>query len=173
MSYIPDINKRPFHHMSKHVDGECYCSDEARRIQIMYIVASIVWIMVLYIGNFVQTYDIISILILSIPIIAFLINYNGCKTFSRELGSEIFRGNLLSFVFLIFIIFINWEKVSDKNKFFRILVVALIFVMFSLIDLWMSPDNMELYRHIKTALQTAALSLLAFAIYRYYLSQTS
>ena len=182
MSFLPGIflfeddlddNQKPLHYLSRPKKSKCYDKNKTKKIQIFYIVAAVIWILIVYFGNFSRSYDLVSIVILSIPVIAYLINYSNCGKFSEDLGSEILKGNLLSFVFLIFIIFINWDKVIDKNKFFRILIVALILVMFSLIDLWMSPDNMEIFKHTKTSLQTAALALLAFAIYKYYLAQTT
>ena len=164
--------KKPLHHVHKPKPRKkCYCSDQTKKIQAMYILAACLWLVILYFGRFAEKYDYISLIILAVPLIVYCVNYNGCGFFEEDSADDIFRGNFLTFGYLIFIVFMNWGEIKNKNMFFRILVVSVVLIMFSLIDLWVDKENMELLKHSRTAIQTAALSLLVFALYQYYLTQ--
>ena len=97
-----------------------------------------------------------------------LINVECC---SLDVEKEMFKGNFLSFGFLITIILLNWKtplEGQDKSKFFQLLVMAFILIMVSLVDIWVPMKFQSIIKHIKTVLHTAALALLALSLYLYY-----
>lgn len=145
----------------------CYTTQS---IQIFYIIASVLWLLLIYFTRILDNVDIVSMSILAIPIIVYLINYEGCTHFKKDSECDLFKGNYLSFAFLIAVIFINWNKDARNESVFRIMFIAIILIMVSLIDIWVDKDALYLFKHIKSSLQTAALTLLAFALYNYSLS---
>lgn len=154
-------------------------SDDDRRydcnitfyIKIVYIVAVLIWIFLIF-GLGLWQDDIFVMLILLLPPVVYLINFISLGKFSCCMEEEMFKSNFLSFAFLVAIILINWNSPigsHDKVEFFKILIVAFIFLMISLVDLWVPKKEMSIVKHIKTSLQTASLSLLALALYLYYI----
>ena len=47
------------------------------------------------------------------------------------------------------------------------MMIALVLIMLSLIDVWVRKDHIILEKHLRSIFQTAALSLLAYALYIY------
>ena len=94
--------------------------------------------------------------------------------FKCHMEDEMFDGNFLYFGFAIVVILVNWKSPiehSEMLEFFRIIVVAFVLLMISLIDFWVDEDRMSVVKHFRTALETAALSLLAISLYLYYTYQ--
>ena len=106
-----------------------------------------------------------------LPLVVFAINYANLNNITYETENQMFKGNFLSFGFLITVILLNWNSPlgsQDKSKFFRLLVVAFILLMVSLVDVWVDDKSMSVIKHIKTSLHTVSLTLLALALYLYY-----
>lgn len=151
-------------------DKDKYDDTTVFYIKMIYIIAAIAWIGLIFALNLLQS-DIFVILILLIPLVVFFINYISVGEFSCCTEAQMFRSNFLSFGFLVAVVLINWNSPignHDKVGFFRILIVAFIFLMISLVDLWVPKNKMSIVKHIKTSLQTASLALLALALYLYY-----
>ena len=147
-----------------------YSIDTIKNIQIVYIIAAILWIIVFF---WVKAYfsDTISWLFIFIPLVVFSINYLSLTKINVETENQMFRGNYLSFGLLIVIILINWNNPmgpQDKIMFFRVLLVAFVLIMLSLIDVWVYPCYLSIVKHIRSILQTSALTLLALSLYLYY-----
>ena len=157
----------PTHYFSRPKKRTTYHNDQVRQVQMLYITAAILWIILIFLAEFYKT-DIIGLIILSIPLIVYAINYFNICDVTQEVEQEMFHGNFLSFAFLIAIILINWTKIEDKGKFFRVLMLALFLITLSLVDIWLNPRRMAISRHFRTILQTAALVLLVFVLYMYY-----
>ncbi len=157
----------PFHHMARSKRRQNYKGEQVRQVQMLYIAAAILWIVLIFIGGFYET-DIVGWVILAIPLAVYAINFSNTCNITKEVENEMFQGNFLSFAFLVVVILINWAKAEDKGKFYRVLIVALILITLSLVDIWMGPKQMVFSRHFRTILQTAALVLLVFVLYIYY-----
>ena len=166
-----DGDNAPFHHLARK-NGRTYTVNTLRQIQIMYIIAAILWVALIIYCQWYRT-GLLGWAFLLIPLIIFAINYQSTCGHTTEIEGEMFQGNFLSFGFLITIILINWTKVGNRQKLFKILGIALILIMFSLIDIWVKKEHLILIKHFRTILQTAALSLLAYALYTYYVEAVS
>lgn len=159
-------SKEPLHHLSK-TRRKTYDDETVRQIQIVYILAAIIWVVLIFVCGWYKTKPI-GLLFLSIPLFVFAINYHNAIYHTVDLESEMFEGNFLSFGFLITIILINWKKIGDKRRIFKILMISLIMIMLSLIDIWVDRENLILVKHVRTILQTTALLLLSYGLYTYY-----
>lgn len=162
-----DPDKCPLHYVLRPRKKTTYCKKSVINIQVAYIIASIIWIVIIFIFGLFRT-NIWGWIILCIPLIVFGINYVNLTCITEEIEGEMLKGNFLSFAFLITVILINWSKIEDKSKYFKILLLALILLMLSLVDFWVKPENMSLVRHIRTIFNTSALILLIFALYLFY-----
>ena len=151
---------------------ECsyYSKKNVSLIEAIYVLSVFLWIILIFLLDLMET-DIIVCMFLMIPVIVYGINMVHVKDFPCVLEDQMFKGNFLSFGFLITVILLNWNsplESHDKSKFFQILVVAFILLMISLIDVWVDEERFAIVKHIKTSLNTAAVVLLALALYLYY-----
>ncbi len=169
---IPIRTRKQFDKQNWHGQHNFKQVENIKQIQLLYILAIVVWIVFVFALKFYKT-NLIGIIILLIPFFVFGINY-GCIAFnSPEVENFVLKGNFLSFGFLITVIIINWSKVGDKSRLFKILLISLVLIMLSLIDIWVKKDKILLAKHFRTVFQTLALVLLVFALYSYYLDQVS
>lgn len=140
-------------------------------IQLVYIISALLWIFLIFALDLWKD-DILVMLILLLPLVVFIINFISLGEFSCCMEDQMFKSNFLSFAFLVAIILINWNSPignHNKTEFFKIVIVAFILLMLSLVDLWVPKNKMSIVKHLKTSLQTASLSLLALALYLYYI----
>ncbi len=152
-------------------DLDRYDPNVMTSIQAVYIIASILWVFLIFVLDLWKD-DLIVLLILLLPLIVYLINFISLGDFTCGMEDQMFRGNFLSFGFIVAVVLINWNSPlghHDKTEFFKILIVAFILLMVSLIDLWVDEEKMSIVKHIKTSLHTASLVLLALALYLYYI----
>jgi len=101
----------------------------------------------------------------------YLIGYSNACNLTFESEDDVLGANYLSFGFLITIILINWNtplQLEDKNSFLKLLIVAFVLIMLSMIDIWVTRRQLSIVRHIRTSLQTAALVILSMSLYVYY-----
>ena len=172
LEYFEKIGER-----SENKDDKCkdnrYDEETMRWIQIAYLIGVGIWIILVAVLK-LYSMDIITWIFIIFPIIIFGINYRNVEKMTYKCEKQMFRGNFISFGFLITIILINWNcpmEASNKNNFFKILVVAFVLLMFSLVDIWVSKENLSIVKNIKTIFHTISLTLLAWALYLYYIYQ--
>jgi hypothetical protein len=162
-----ELDNCPLHHLTRKRKRNTYSPECARKIQIIYIIAAIVWIIIIFILCLWDVY-LIGLIILAFPLIIFGINFAHATVITHEIEKEMFTGNFISFGFLIVVILINWSKIEDKSKYFVILFVALVLIMLSLVDVWVGTDNLSISKHLRSIFQTSAMALLVYALYIYY-----
>lgn len=158
---------KPFHHLARAEKEDCYEANTIVYIQVIYIFAVIVWFIIIwYLGLY--THDAVVWFLLFVPLIIFGINYVCLESSTTDVEDEMFTGNFIYFVFIAAAIVISWSKVATGSSFFRIVLVALVLIMFSLIDLWLPKEKLVITKHARTIFQTTALTLITVALYSYY-----
>ena len=164
---VYNSKKQPFHHLARIVRENYYSLDTVVQIRVLYIIATLVWLVIVW---YLQLYslDPITWFFISIPVVVFAINYSSAKEHTKEIESEMFSGNFLSFAFLIAAIVISWSKIGGKAKYFKLVLLGLILVMLSLIDVWLPKDKLIICKHFRTIFQTTATAVLAMALYMFY-----
>ena len=161
-----DETRAPLHHLAR-PKGKTYSDDVVFEIQLIYIIAAVFWILLIFACSLFQS-GFIGWIFLTIPLIVYGIGFTSVCNHTTDVEDDMFLGNFLSFGFLVTVILINWVKVADKKKYFKLLMIALVFIMLSLIDVWVKKKYQIIVKHVRTILQTAALSLLAYVLYLYY-----
>ncbi len=157
----------PLHYAARKKKRVTYPPSCVRKVQLVYIIAAIVWIVIVFVLCFWEM-DIIGMVILAFPLVVFGVNFTNTSVLTHDIENEMFTGNFISFGFLIAVILINWSKIGDKSKYFTILFISLILIMLSLVDFWVDAENLSVAKHIRSIFQTTALSLLVYALYVYY-----
>ena len=149
---------------------EKYHLQTIRTIKIIYIISAIIWIILFF---WLKTYfdGLMTWFFFLIPLFVFSINFVSLQGIDRSLDTQMCRGNCLAICLLAVDIVINWNKSLNYSQtiiYFRILLIAFIFIVLSLMDIWLPIEQLSIVKHIKTILQTMALTLLSFALYIYY-----
>jgi len=135
-------------------------------IQIVYIIAIVVWIIILYALHIYRKIDPVGFALLAIPVFVFAIGFvNVCKQ-GKEIEKEMFRADFLALGLLFVSILIEWrkEKSADKTTSWLILL-AFIFIILSIIDLWITYNYLSVLKHSKSIFQTYAAVLLLYVLY--------
>jgi len=149
----------------------CYPPTTIRYIQIAYLIGAILWILLFFwISN--PCFDFWSWLFLFIPLLVFGIDFWNVAHIPTTIDSEMFQGNYITYGLLIVTIIINWNSdLSPGHKlvFIQLVFLAFVLIMFSLIDLWIGYPHLALHKHVRSILQTMALTILALSLYLYYL----
>ena len=156
---------------TKKEDRECYTEEKASQIRLVYCVAIVVWILIVVAFHLYNT-DVIGWIILAIPPVIFLTGYANSDHLTVEIERENFQANYFAIGILIILPLLTWvnrDYKGDRKRFTRILVLAIIIIMLSLLDVWVRREYLSLNKHIKSALQTIAISLLIYALYAYYI----
>lgn len=156
----------PFHYLAK-LDKDKYSGDKKTKIRVIYLIAVIVWLIIIFLFGFYKT-DVVGYFILFIPIFLFAISYFFVENGTVEFESEVLGGNYIAFLFLIISVIIRWSKIKQKRKIILALMVSIFLIMFSLLDVWVGKSNLILLKHVRTIFNTAALALLIYALYENY-----
>ena len=148
---------------------ESHPKETVEAVKNFYLIAILVWIIILIVCRF-DYIGVIGLIILMIPVGVFLINYFNINKCSKAHEGIVLKSNIITFSLLIITVLINYKIVQNNHKpeFLRILTLAILLLMLSLVDLWLPPSKYFVALNIKTMLQTGALSLLAFVLYLYY-----
>ena len=71
-------------------------------------------------------------------------------------------------MFLTVSLLLNWFKIGDKKKVFNSMLLAVFFIMISLLDYWVQDKDEIFVIHIKSIAQTFAIILLLYSLYLRY-----
>jgi hypothetical protein len=156
----------PLHHLAE-CDKSHYEDQVLRYIQVMYIIAIIIWFLLIIFMKLIPI-SWVGWLILFIPIISFAFTYCFTKHQTVEAENEFGKGNFLAFVSIIALIVINWTKDGDKCKIYGIVLAAFIFLLLAMIDSWVKSKYVIVVKHFRNICEIIALALLIYAIYIYY-----
>jgi len=157
----------PIHHLARVIRKDYYCEDTIKRIKILYLVAVIIWFVIIF---WLDLYDVgvLGWFFILLPVFVFGVNFSFLESCTKDTENDLFAGNFLSFAFLVTAIIISWTKTPTRPYYYKVLLVALFFIMLSLVDFWVPKKHMPISKHLRMIFQTSALSLLALAIYKYY-----
>jgi hypothetical protein len=153
-----------------------YCVKGVRAIRIWYIVACLLWIVLvsaLGITKFVK--DGVAAAVVCLPLIVFIIGYANADNLSVEDERVYFmNSNVLNLGLIIVLPLLTWvsDRISGhipRRQYVGILVAALVLAMLALVDVWVNGCWNNLETHVKSSLQTMSLGLLIIALYLFYL----
>lgn len=152
---------------------KCYGRKRTKSVQFVYVMACLIWVVLIFVLSLWKT-DLIGTIILLIPLLVYGFGFYNANTLTVEVEETIFSINYLSIALLVVIPLTAWINKNfngDQRYLTRIMVVAVIIALLSLVDIWVRPKWISVVRHVKSALQTAALTLVVYALYVYYMGQ--
>lgn len=107
-------------------------------------------------------------MVLFIPVIIFAIAFANVENHTVKTAGQMLKGNVLSFMFLAISLLLNWFKIGDKKKVYRSMILAVLFIMVSLLDFWVQEKDTIFIIHIKSITQTFAIVLLIYSLFIRY-----
>lgn len=150
-----------------------YSASKARAVKLVYCVAIIFWLLLIYFLELYKTSGL-GFFILLIPLFFYALAAYNAKSLTVEVEDKTYAVSYISISLLIVIPLVAWVDKNYRGDTWymsKIIVVAVVLALISLIDIWVRPKWISLVRHIKSALQTASLSLLVFTLFAYYNGQ--
>lgn len=139
-------------------------------IRVTYVMAVMLWVIVIYVLKLYQT-TVLGWCILFIPLIVFVISFGSASYLTVDVEDKLFQYNYLTIGILLVLPLITWitrDFAGDTKRLIGICVVAIVFAMLSMIDIWVTREWLSVVKHIKSVFQTMALTLLIFTFYLYY-----
>lgn len=136
----------------------------------IYITLLSLWILIMYLFEFWKM-GLGGIMICALPIITYVISMAFVDQIEHDDETPtVVVTAFLTFCLLIVAILSNWnsKKISEKTEFFKIIVVGVILVMFSIIEVWLPKRYEILMKYIRSGLRTIAFTLFILALYKYY-----
>jgi hypothetical protein len=110
--------------------------------------------------------------ILLVPLGLFIAAYYSIPYLNRDIEDSMFKANFLSIGLILAVsLFALLEKNyrGDKRQFSLIVILALVFTMLSLLDIWVPANYTSLVKHLKSVFQVFAVFLLIYALYIYFI----
>lgn len=138
----------------------------------IYLIAILVWILVIvYLKLYIHN-DAISTVIVIVPILFFMFNIWNAQYITPDLESRLFQVNVVSISLLIVIPLLTWTSRNfngDYERYMGIIVWAIIFALLTLVDVWVRPQWISITKHIKSVFETMAIFLVIYATYSFYM----
>jgi len=150
-------------------ETECkfYNKDVVSTVELVYVFGIIIWILLCIILELYKT-DYIGSFILVLPIIFFIISMFSFKSCVKEIENEIFQYDTLAFGVVIITIFLALRYKEYSNFFYKLIFVGILLIGLSMIDLWVSKENIIIFKHIKSILQTLGMIIFIYLFYSFY-----
>lgn len=140
-------------------------------IRLTIILAIVLWIFLIVYLELYKT-DGLGMIILMIPIVIFLISYASAPYLDEETEELLFDINFLTVGLIILIPLLTWigkNDIEDRKRFITLSIIAIIFAVLSLLDVWVPKYWVTIVRHVKSSFEVIAATLMIYAIYTYHL----
>lgn len=134
----------------------------------LYVMASVLWILLLAILGVFQRQTSLSHLILIIPLVVYAVGFTNVSTHER-VEADMFRGDFVAVALVFVILFVKWvDKRPTSTYILRITLAAFALIVVSMIDVWVSYRSVIVEKHVKSALHTAGITLLLYVLFVYF-----
>lgn len=152
------------------MEGEKVAPEKGKLLSI-YVLGIILWmVLIWYLGLWEK--GGLGYFLIAIPPVIFL--YSAYNISQGKIDSKsLLGGDCTSFEVLIIIIIINWLAILREGRFFKIIFVALVFLMLSILDVLSSEKEALYISAFKSVCQTISIALLMVALHIYYVEVQS
>ncbi|CAH6418733.1 Hypothetical protein POVN_LOCUS454 [uncultured virus] len=150
-----------------------YGERKAFWVDSIYICAILIWL--IFICYF-RLYASPGAFVLWLPPILFLIALVNINNLTLEVEADMFKANYLSIGLLVVLPLLAWmsrDYAGDRSHFVTVIMLAMVLTLLSLIDVWVAPRWLTVYKHARSCIQTMAIGLLIYAIVAYCMQRPS
>lgn len=148
-------------------DGGKYTPDQIFYLQMMYIIAILVWIIIIIIFKLYET-DVFGWIILLLPFLIFTLCFISLSGIDVEVENFMLQGNFLYFGYIVIVLVITWNKKIKDDKLFHLIGLGLILLMISIIDIWVTKEKLVYVKHFESISETFAAVVFIYTLYYYY-----
>jgi len=148
-----------------------YGEKQVQQIRWIYLGAIFIWIAICYLLKLIPGRDWVEVLIVILPLVIFISAWYFADRVTNIVEDFMGKTNVLTLGLIIALPLLNWvqDRGPEKKQFTQIMAVAIIFSLLTLIDIWVGHDELCVLRHAESALQTMAITLLIFGLYRFFI----
>lgn len=148
-----------------------YDENQTQIIRWIYLGAIIIWVVICYLLGLFPVSGLIETCILLVPIIVFLLAWIYVDRVTDTVENFVGSTNVLTLGLIIAMPLMNWVngQWGERKQFSEILATAIILSLLTLIDFWVPHDSICIVRHMESAMQTMAIALLIFGLYRFFI----
>ena len=141
-------------------------------LEMIYIVAIVVWMIVIFwiYSKQSERLDEISSLILSVPLVVYLISMVNVSRVEKGTEERYFAITYLMIGLLVVIPLLTWthQNIKEYGKIAPLVIIAIILAILSVVDVWVPMKWIVIVKHVRSILQVAALTLIIYALYLLY-----
>lgn len=139
-------------------------------IKVWYIVAGAIWVLILWLLELVNLRKPLNPVFMLLPIALFSISFFSQGHITSVVENFVFRANILTLGVIFAMPLINWLSRNDpyRYRFMQIMSVSIILSIATLLDVWCEEQYLPLVKHMKSAFQTMAISLIIYGCYIYF-----
>lgn len=113
--------------------------------------------------------------ILAIPLVIFFLSFISVKHITVEIEKNSYLVNYISIGLIVIVpiltLAVNQSDArfnAEKGVVINIIILALIFTILAVLDVWVRPKWLSIIKHLRSIFQTLSLSLILFALYIYF-----
>jgi hypothetical protein len=144
------------------LDDDIICS-----IRIAYVIASVVWILIVAILGLCMNTCIAGLIVLA-PLILFAWDFMSCSTLTRETEESVVSLGWIGIGLLVLIPICTWIREEDLLMCVPCLFLGMALVLVSSFEVCVGYRWLSVVRHIKSAVQTMSIALILYALYMSY-----
>lgn len=161
------------HDRLREIRDDRYPEENIIIIRFLYITFSFIWILIVYSLDLYVHSDYPGKIILSLPLVIFLINFFTCEYLDERSEASLYPINYLTIGLLMMFPLINWVTKSNlkfaiQKPFPQTMFLGLILILISVIDIWVPPKWLSIILHYKSSLITISLILILHGFYSFY-----
>ena len=145
-------------------DGR-YSHSQAKQVQYVYLGAAVLWILGCYILRTYRAPNAFGLVILSVPLFLYGLGYVNATKVSKHVEDHAASSNILTVAVVFVTVLFEISHRKKQHYSVYIMLTALVLLILSAADVWTSHRSLCIARHTKSAVRTAAITLLIFVIY--------
>ena len=151
--------------------SQCHKHPISSGIRVIYLVLAVVWLSLV---SFFRFWELKPFIILTLPIILFGIGILDADCLTLESETDMFKTSFLSVGVIIILPLLSWiskDYNGNIHQFLAIIVISIISSLLSLIDIWLSPKYMSIFKHFKSGLQVISITTIVFGLVTYFMNR--
>jgi len=148
-------------------DDGSYPQNTIFYLQMMYIIAIILWIIIVIWLKLYNT-NFFGFLILAAPIVFFIIAFASLTGINREVENYMLQTDFLQFGYIVVVIVLIWDKTIDDEKIYSLVGIGMVLLVLSMLDIWITKEKLVYMKHFQSIVQTIAAVILIFTLFYYY-----
>lgn len=166
MDGIPPLNGGCGTVISMSEESQClYSKKQVTRLRILYLVLIVVWMVLIYLLRLYRMPSPLGYVILAFPILMFILSFIGVAHARKVVERDMMTSDFLVIGVLFVSALFSLKHTMFSSYIIHIIVIGFIMLIFSSVDVAMSPRLMSISRHLRSGVKTMAVSLFAYVIF--------